>query len=1143
MNGKRYAGSVLLALGVALLLSATGAGVWGAQQGPPIFSPEWTVGGQQPAQEPEKKEETKEEKKKPLPLKPERTIEFTTDEATWLSLDVSPDGKTIVFELLGDLYTLGVEGGEAKRLPLSDSSHKDGSTMAFDSQPRFSPDGKWIAFLSDRDGAENVWIAKADGTEPKQLSKSQQDRMMSPAWTPDSQYVVVSRGSPTSNTAELWMYHVKGGSGVQITRAATTPTTPGAQRPNAIGAVVSPDGRHLYYARRLGQFEYNMSGFPWQIIRRDLKTGDEDTITQEQGGAFRPWLSPDGKKLVYGTRFETDTGLRIRDLTTGEDRWLKYPVQRDDQESRATRDLLPNYAFTPDGRAVVLSYGGKIHSVNVETGTARTIPFTAKVSQEAGPLLDFPARVDEGPVRVRLVMGPVESPDGKRVAFSALTQLYVMDLPGGKPTRVTSAEAREFQPAWSPDRQWLAYVTWSVEGGHIWKVRADGRSAPVQLTRTPAYYREPVWSPDGDRIVALRAARRARVQALGDFGGAADLIWIPSDGGEANLIVPARGTGRPHFTDEKDRVYVHSNQGLVSMRFDGTDRRTHVRVVGRSQGAQPASASEVRMGPDRTKALAVVNNQLYVVTVPPVGGAEAPTVNVNTPAVPVKKLTDVGVDSFGWAENGERITWALGSSFFRQPLASVSFEPEPPAARPSAGPGGEAQPAEGEAKEPKKEEKKPLYEEIEVVMERPRHKPQGTIVLRGAKVITMRGDEVIENADVVVTDNRIAAVGPRGKVALPAGARQMDLRGHTLIPGLVDVHAHWFEIRRGVLDLQNWSFLANLAYGVTSGRDPQTATNDMFAYQDLVETGEIIGPRAFSTGPGVFSNTDFQSLDEAKNTVAKYKKYYRTNTLKSYVVGNRKQRQWMIEACKEHGIMPTTEGALDLKLNLTHVLDGFAGNEHSFPIVPLYKDVVELVARSKLTYTPTLLVAYGGPWAENYFYETTEVHDDPKLRRFVPHNLIDARAKRRPWFRPEEHIFSRLAAQAAKIVRAGGRVGLGGHGQLQGIQCHWELWALASGGMTPLEALRVATLYGAEAIGYAQDLGSIEPGKLADLVVLAKDPLVDIRHTNTIRYVMKNGELFEGDTLDQVWPRERKLPPLWWWNDAPTGEVRTAEKP
>jgi imidazolonepropionase-like amidohydrolase len=355
----------------------------------------------------------------------------------------------------------------------------------------------------------------------------------------------------------------------------------------------------------------------------------------------------------------------------------------------------------------------------------------------------------------------------------------------------------------------------------------------------------------------------------------------------------------------------------------------------------------------------------------------------------------------------------------------------------------------------------------------------------------------------------------------------------TIMPGIVDVHAHWFEIQRGVLDIeQHWYFLSNLAHGVTTGRDAQASTNDAFIYQDLVDAGEMLGPRAFTVGPGVFQRSNIQSAEEAENVVAKYKNYYRTKTLKSYAIGNRQQRQWMVQAAKKFGIMPTTEGGANFKMDLTHVIDGFSGNEHDFGTAPIYKDVAELVAQSGIFYTPTLSSSYGGPSSINGFFISTEVHDDPKLQRFIPHNILDSLTKRRRWYRQEEYFYPKGAAAAAKIVRAGGRVCIGGHGELQGISVHWDMWALNSG-MTNYEVLRAATLHGAEAIGHAQDLGSIEVGKLADLIVLTGNPLDDIRNTNAIKYVMKNGELFDGDTLDQIWPQQKTLQRMWWWDEEP----------
>ena len=1046
-----------------------------------------------------------------------------------MSLDVSPDGKTIVFDLLGHLYTMPIEGGQAKAITKG---------LSFNGQPRYSPDGKRIVYTSDRSGSDNVWVIDADGSHAAQLSDEANASFTSPVWTADGKSVLVSKKKPRfyGGAFELWQYSLNGGAGLQIIKSKPSEQAPAEQWHNTLGVTTSPLNPYLYYATRSGTWAAEKLP-SWQVARRNTRTGEEQVLTSAQGSAFRPQLSPDGKLLVYGTRFDAQTGLRIRDLTTLEDRWLKFPVQHDDQEgSMSTRDLLPGFAFLPDGKEIVVSYGGKFHRVAVPSGEERPIPFWASVERALGPRLDFPYRVETGPVRARLIQGAAASPEGKHLAFSALRHLYVMDLePESKPRRVINANEGEFQPAWSPDGAWLAYVTWENEQGAIWKVRADGTDAQ-RLTPNPARYSQPAWSPDGSRIVALRTSDYQAETQFDQWGhdmDIADLVWIPAAGGASNEIAPAVGFSGVHFTDDPERIFytlkkssgpLAAEYQLQSMRWDGTDRRPLFTLKGKDiWGAEISPSVRIFLSPDARTALALYRGQIYVVDAP--GSAGEPiTIDLSAPPLGVARLTDVGADEVRWGEGGKQITWSLGASFFMLPLSDAGLQGRETAATP-------AEHVKTTASTQWPHRIKPR--ETKVVIEAPRYVAQGTIILRGARVITMRGDEVLEAGDVVVKDGRIAYVGRHAPPDEERGARVINVAGNTIVPGFTDTHAHWVQVRRDVLDTENWDFLATLAYGITAGRDPQTFTNDMFVYQDLADTGEIIGPRAYSTGPGIFFVNDFQSADEAADVISRYKDYYRTRLIKSYVVGDRRQREFTVEASNRLQMMPTTEGFADLALDLTHVIDGFSGAEHQFPIFPLYKDVIELVAQSKVFYTPTYIIDYGGPGSENYYFETTQVHNDPKLRRFIPHSFLDSRTSRMLWYRPDEYTYTQAAASAAAITRAGGNVCVGGHGELQGISFHWEMWSMRDGGMTNHEALRSGTLKGAEAIGLAQDLGSIEIGKLADLVILSKNPLEDIHNSTSTRWVMKGGELFDGDTLDEVWPEKKKLRTFWWASDHP----------
>jgi Tol biopolymer transport system component len=1073
-----------------------------------------------------------EKEKAELPLTPGRTLEYTATEGTWISLDVSPDGRTIVFDLLGDLYTLPLAGGVATRI-----THG----MPFDAQPRFSPDGKQVVFVSDENGSDNVWLLDLETNKRRALTKGKTENYVSPEWTPDGEYLVVSRSSGVFQPPGLWLIHVDGGSGTQLIKTPGDEEKPRQQKTKTLGASFGDDPRYIWYAQRTGDWQYNAALPQFQLARYDRDEGKSVVMTSRQGSAMRPALSPDGKLLAYATRYDHETGLRLRELDTGAERWLAYPVQRDDQEARATLDAFPGYSFTPDSREVVVSYGGEIWRVPVDGSEATRVDFSAGVALDLGDEVRFDYRIDTEPTFVaRQIRGAVPSPDGGQVAFTALDQLWVMEL-DGEPKRLGVSEAGQHFPAWSPDGKWIAYVTWSdPDGGFIYKTRADGRGAPVRLTDASGLYTHTAWSPDGERIVAIRTSARDLQESTGYFVGglAAEFVHVPAGGGELTVIGPTEGRTDPHFTDDPERIYAYSSgEGLLSMRWDGTDVKAHVKVTGAKLPgeSEPESASRILMAPAGDQAVAQVGHHLYTVTVPYVGG-ETPTISITDPAkasFPATKLTEIGGQFPVWSRDARTVHWSIGNAF-------VTFDLERARAFKDSVKQAAKQDTTAARSDEKADDKKkparyqPDERRIEITAER--DLPSGEVVLQGARVITMKGREIIDDAEILVRDNRIIAVGPRGQIERPGTARVIDVSGKTIIPGFVDTHSHMWPAWN-IHNTQVWLYLANLAYGVTTTRDPQTSTTDVLTYSDLVETGALIGPRIYSTGPGVFWDEPIEDLDHARNVLRRYSDYYDTKTFKMYMTGNREQRQWLIMAARELELMPTTEGGIDYKLDLTHAMDGYPGLEHSFPITPIYGDVVELFVKTGITHTPTLLVSFGGPFGENFYYTTEEVYDNPKLRRFTPYTELAEKALRRGrsadrfingWYHPQEHVFQRHARFAADLIEAGGRVGVGSHGQLQGLGYHWELWSVQSGGMSEHDALRAATILGAEAIGFGDDVGSIEPGKLADMIVLDRDPLENIRNSDTILYVMKNGRIYEGETLKEIWPRERDLPTQHW---------------
>jgi Tol biopolymer transport system component len=1047
-----------------------------------------------------------------LPLKPTRTLSFATDEGTWISTDVSPDGKTLIFDLLGDLYVLPIVGGEAKALTRG---------MAFDTQPRFSPDGGRIAFVSDRNGSENVWLMNADGSgDAVPLTDGEDTVFISPEWTPEGDAIVVAKTGVVRNSLmELWLYPIEEGAGVSLVNGERAGLT-------ALGAAFGADPRLLFFSQKAKALQtyYPQIG-QYQLAVYDRETEEIHPYSNTQGGGLRPVLSPDGRWLVYASRYHAETGLRLRDLTTGEERWLLYPVQLDVQGAQhASWDLMPGSSFTPDSDSLITTIDGKLWSVEVPSGEVAPIPFTVNVEQPIGPPIRFERRIAEGPVRARRISAPSISPDGRRVAFSALGRIWLMDLPDGTPRRLTDSDEGEFQPSWSPDGRFIIYATWkNMEGGHVYRISSAAEGNRERLTTDAAFYGWPTYSPDGRRIVFVSMSRQAWIDDLLSYGEdmyprarqRVQLAWMPTEGGDVHTVALLHGLGQPHFTRDPERIYIFQNPqpdptgrgGLVSVRFDGSDLRSHLRASvyhdeWPTEDRGGAIASPL-MAPGKDRLLVQADRHVYLVDLP--AHLEEPlALSIGNPdaALGVRRISSVGGEFAGWSRDGREVYFSLGTSLYRYDLESRALD------------------------------------ETKIGIEAPRFAPEGTVALRGARVITMRGDEILPASDIVIARNRITAVGPSGEVAIPSGAHVIDVAGKTIVPGFLDLHNHQGTVQDTRI-IQPWEFISSLAYGITTGYDTGAAGASLVTYSDMIETGQLVGPRFYGTGGILFAETveGLDSLEDARGLVQRYVHHYGLDGVKQYSFGDRRKRQLLMLAARELGIPAHAEGNGETKPGVTEIIDGYSTHQHFFTFVPLYRDMVELIARTGVGYVPTLLITHGAQGAEEFYYPEGPVHDDPKLSRFTPHPFLDRQTRRREaiwlqWMHEEEWLFPRLAESAGAVIEAGGKVGVGAHGQRQGIGFHWEMWSLARG-MRNHDVLRAATSLGADIIGMGRDLGSVEVGKLADLVVLDADPLEDIRNTTSIHYVVKNGVIYEGETLAEIWPQSRKRAWLEGWYTDP----------
>ena len=1061
-----------------------------------------------------------------------RDIDFTTSEGTWTSVDISADGSWIAFDLLGHVYRMPAAGGEATVLTQN-------SGVALNFQPRISPDGRSITFITDRRSQYNLWIMNADGSNQRPVFSDVNATAVEPAWTPDGNYIVVRRGGRGGGEGAaapggLWMYHKDGGAGAPLVEAGAGGRGAGGNGPPSWPSV-SADGKYLYYQVTMTSETSQFVAGSIQLRRFEFKTGETVDITAGEsngaaagrfssGGGAAPEISPDGRWLAFvrhipdgllefkGHKYGPRTALWLRDLRTGAERMIMDPVEPLVQSGGKTLGVLPRYKWAKDGRSILIVQGGKIRRLDVASKEVSTIEYTAKVHRTISEMARREFRITDGPVAAKFFRWPSSSPDGKTIAFQAVGRIYTQLGVTGTPRRLTAAafSPLEYSPTWSPDGREISFVTWDDTGrGHVWRVAAAGGAAQ-RVTSEAGDYVDPVWSPDGRSIVVARgegATARGRTlthnawydlvslnatATAGDTGRVLSTILRPSGagiGGEARrqLVRPSFGPdGRVFWIDEKAAgAGGRGGTALMSVKADGGDKQEHLSFP---------SSDEIVPSPTGEWVAFQEGDNVYVAPMAWGGiGGDVQRIEKRRGQFPVTQLSRDGGLFPRW-RNATTLEYGSADRFFVHHMETGRTDT------------------------------------VKLAVSVPRDIPTGSIALTNARIVTLNKRQVIARGTVIARAGRITCVGTCSTAGVD---RVINANGKTIIPGFVDMHAHHYREWRGMRPRRDFEQAIYLAYGVTTTTDVSMYSQNMFPTAELIEAGEMIGPRGFSTGDNITAG-DAARANEINNpadALAAVRKMadWGAVSIKQYAQPRRDQRQWMAEASRTVGINETSEGGHFME-NLGFIMDGQTGWEHAFSEVPMYSDGAKFFGKAGATYSPTIVVAGPSAWSIEYWFQNSEVWKDPKQRRWFPWRALVPHTRIR-WLRPETDYSYPLIAQAmADIIAEGGWGAIGSHGEHHGIAPHWEVWMGASA-LGAHGALEVASLHGARFLGADKDLGSIEVGKLADLMILNKNPLVDIKNTLDMQYVMKGGVLYDAMSLDQLWPKAVPFGPYYWVND------------
>jgi len=1047
------------------------------------------------------------------PTGPSKTIAFDATEGTWMSLSIAPEGRTLLFDLLGHVYEMPIEGGAAKRLT---------SGRSWNLFPRYSPNGRTIAFSSDRAGAFDIWtLDRATGALERvsRAATGRSENYYRPTWSIDGRAVYATvEGDGVPN--QLVALDRQGGKQRLV------------EGGNVLGgAVAEPDGSGLLFERRdapLYAFAFNPYVTPTsgvRIDRYDRRTGELVTRVARPGGAFAPALSPNGRELAYLHRAIDETVLIVRDLVTGRERTLARGVDRDRQQGSSTYGPAPAMAWHPNGTLLFIAFGGKIHRIDTSSGVDTPVPFTAHVEREASETIRFRHEepVDRATTRAhrwgtRITAG---------VLYEALGDLWITDGRAA-PRNVTRSAMLETSPISDPKSGALYFAGWTDDSlGAVYR-KASLDASALRLTSVPAQYGSLALAPDGVHLAYVRGAPGLAGGTWLSNETEFDLIVRDTDGTERRVAgISGHALEYANIAGKipPSVMWQADGKALYFSEFEGENlvlKRIAPDGTGETVLYALPNAVAVVPSPDLSWLAVREYQRSYLIPWSFAGKTVTLSPFDGTGAALRMDAEDGGY--LTWSPDSRSIAWTRARGFYEKSVDDIVAESRTP--RPAASAAGGVAASWTGPRVPGSTARR-----TELGIDYAIDRNTTPIALTGARVVTMNARrDVLERATIVLVGGRIVALGT--DVAIPAGAKVLDLAGATIIPGLIDAHAHPHieQSTLHVIEQQPAYFSAPLAYGVTTMVEVYGNEYRDAWLNERIRTGQMVGPRYFTTGSVIYGGRagarrlmyrPIATLDDAREQL-RWNRDYGAIAVKDYVQDIRLRRSLTVTAARELGLNVVSESAADPQMNFTQLLDGITGLEHSMGHHPFYGDVVTFWGKTGAGMTPTLLVGYNVAMGEGWYHQQSKLWEDPKLTRFItPEQLMRVRSPTKLW--PEDMTVWAMGAELRKLYRNGTSLQLGAHGQMFGIDAHWELDLFKRSGFTPQEILEIATIRGATQHGLDAQLGSLEVGKLADLVVLDANPLDDIGNASKIRYVMKNGLLFSGADASRVWPDPRPL--------------------